>query len=114
MPIHGGAYMDMGVHTFDIIRFLSGAEARRVFSHITTFGDVSYGGLNAMSQVDLSSGAMAQHWISYQLPTPSLPQSMHRYYLVGAEGLLHIDGYGKLPLGRGDQRQRVGEQPPSD
>ena len=114
MPIHGGADLDMGVHTFDIIRFLSGAEARRVFSHITTFGDLPYAGLNAMSQVDLSSGAMAQHWISYQLPAPSLPQSMHRYYIVGSEGLLDIDGYGKLQLGRGEGWETVWEQPPID
>jgi predicted dehydrogenase len=114
MPIHGGAYLDMGVHTFDIIRFLTGAEARRVFSHITTFGDVPYAGLNAMSQVDLSSGAMAQHWISYQMPTPSLPNSMHRFYVVGESGLLDIDGYGKLQLGNGDRWETVWEQSPID
>ena len=114
LPVHGGAYLDMGVHTFDIIRFLTGAEARRVFSHITTFCDVPYAGLNAMSQVDLSSGAMAQHWISYQMPAPSLPFSMHRYYVVGESGLLDIDGYGKLQLGTGDRWQTVWEQPAID
>ncbi len=114
LPIHGGAYLDMGVHTFDIMRFLTGSEARRVFSHITTFGDVPHAGLNAMNQVDLTNGAMAQHWMSYQMPAPSLPNSMHRYYVVGERGLLDIDGYGKLQLGSGDRWETVWEQPAID
>ena len=114
LPIHGGAYLDMGVHTFDIIRFLTGAEPVRIFSHITTFGDVAHAGLNAMSQVDLSTGAMAQHWISYQMPSPSLPNSLHRYYIVGESGLLDVDGYGKLQLGTNGQWETIWEQPAID
>lgn len=112
-PEHGGAYLDMGVHIFDIIRFLTGSEVTRVFSHIATYGD-GPAGLNAMNQVDLASGAMAQHWISYQLPKPSLPDSMHRFVVVGERGLLDIDGYGKLQLGTGDGWQLIWEQPAID
>jgi predicted dehydrogenase len=113
-PAEGGPSLDMGVHCYDIMRFLSGAEPKRLFSHMTTFGDTQQRGLSVMTQITFDSGAFAQQWISYEMPKPSLPDSMHRYYVVGDQGILDIDGYGKLRYGAGDSWELVWEQPPID
>ena len=35
---HGGAFLDTGVHVFDLMRFILGVEAESVFAALTTFG----------------------------------------------------------------------------
>ena len=50
-PEHGGAFLDMGVHNFDLFRFLTGSEARLVFGHVTTYGHRSWPGLSFMTQI---------------------------------------------------------------
>ncbi|MBI4922710.1 MAG: Gfo/Idh/MocA family oxidoreductase [Devosia nanyangense] len=111
---HGGAFLDTGVHFFDLMRFLTGAEPQSVFATLKTFGEVPYGGLNAMTQLTFADGAIAQHWMSYQIPKPSLPNSEHRYVIVGETGMIDVDAYGKVQLAKDDQWTTVWEQPPID
>jgi predicted dehydrogenase len=113
-PEEGGPSLDMGVHNFDAFRFLTGSDARLVFSHVVTFGAAEQRGLSAMTQITFASGAIAQQWMSYEMPQPNLPGNMHRYYVVGDRGILDIDGYGKLQYGTGDRWELVWEQPPID
>jgi predicted dehydrogenase len=114
LPIHGGPFLDMGVHNFDALRFLAGAEAKRVFCHLTTFGQAPDKGLNAMTQIVFANGVMAQQWMSYEMPAPNIADNMHRYLVVGEKGILDIDGYGRLLYGSGDRWQVVWEQPAID
>lgn len=111
---NGGAFLDTGVHFFDLMRFLSGQEVSRIVSTVETFGGVPHKGLNAMSQFAFEGGAIGQHWMSYQIPEPSLPNSEHRYLLVGDSGMIDVDAYGKLRLATGAQWETVWEQPPID
>ncbi len=113
-PEEGGPSLDMGVHNFDALRFLAGSNAERIFSHVITFGDHIQHGLSAMTQITFASGAIAQQWMSYEMPRPNLPDSMHRYYVVGDQGIIDIDGYGKLLYGIGDKWDLVWQQPPID
>lgn len=110
----GGAFLDTGVHFYDIMRFVLGAEAESIFATVRTYGDVPYPGLNAMSQVQFAGGITAQHWMSYQMPAPSLPNSQHRYVVVGETGAIDVDAYGKVQLAKGGEWQAVWEQPPID
>ncbi|HEY3230790.1 MAG TPA: Gfo/Idh/MocA family oxidoreductase [Roseiflexaceae bacterium] len=114
LPEHGGAFLDMGVHNFDIMRFWSGSEARRVFAHITTYGDSGYPWLSAMTQIVFANGIVAQQWTSHEIPAQSLTDSQHRYVVVGESGALEIDGYGKLLLSTPEGTELVWEQPPFD
>jgi predicted dehydrogenase len=114
LPEHGGAFLDMGVHNFDIMRFWSGSEARRVFAHITTYGDGGYPWLSAMVQITFANGAIAQQWTSHETPAQSLTGSQHRYVVVGASGALEIDGYGKLLLSTPEGTEEIWEQPSFD
>jgi predicted dehydrogenase len=111
---HGGAFLDMGVHNFDIMRFWSGSEARRVFAHVTTYGDSGYPWLSAMAQIVFANGVVAQQWTSHEVPAQSLTGSQHRYVVVGETGALEIDGYGKLLLSTPTGTELIWEQPPFD
>ena len=110
----GGAFLDTGVHFFDIMRFVLGVEAESIFATVKTFGDVPYRGLNAMSQVQFAGGVVAQHWMSYQMPSPSLSNSQHRYIVVGETGAIDVDAYGKVQVARDGEWRTVWEQPPID
>lgn len=113
-PEQGGAFLDTGVHFFDLMRFVLGADAESIFTTVRTFGDATYPGLNAMSQVQFEGGILAQHWMSYQMPSPSLPNSEHRYIIVGDRGTIDVDAYGKVLLGRDGTWTTHWEQPPID
>jgi predicted dehydrogenase len=111
---HGGYFLDMGVHNFDILRFWTGAETQLIFSQVFTYNLPAHERANAMTQVVFDNGVVAQQWMSFQIPTPGLPQSGHRYYIVGETGTLDVDGYGKLLLGRGNIWELIWEQPSFD
>ncbi len=113
-PEQGGAFLDTGVHVFDLMRFVLAAEAESIFATIRTFGTTPYPGLNAMCQIGFSGGITAQHWMSYQVPEPSLPHSQHRYLVVGETGIIDVDAYGKVLLGQHGAWRTVWEQPPID
>jgi len=114
LPENGGAFLDMGVHNFDIMRFWTGSEVHRVFSHVTTYGSVKAPGLSAMTQLTFTNGVAGQQWTSFEVPSAQLTTSQHRYIVVGEKGILDIDGYGKLHLSNGDSWELVWEQPAID
>jgi predicted dehydrogenase len=114
LPENGGAFLDMGVHNFDIMRFLTGAEVSRVFSHVTTYGTVQAPGLSAMTQLTFDNGVCAQQWTSFEFHSAHMTDSQHRYVVAGENGVLDIDGYGKLQVGTEDGLELVWEQPPID
>lgn len=114
LPENGGAFLDMGVHNFDIMRFWTGAEARRVFATVTTYTPGGAPGLSAMAQVDFEGGAVGQQWSSFEVPALSLTGSQHLYVIVGERGALEVDGYGKLLLSTPEGTELVWEQPPID
>lgn len=113
-PEHGGAFLDMGVHNFDIMRFWSGSEVSRVFAQVMTYGGSGHAALSAMTQLSFASGVAAQQWTSYEIPSRPLTLSSHRYVIVGETGALEVDGYGALVLSRPDSSEVVWEQPAFD
>jgi predicted dehydrogenase len=114
LPENGGAFLDMGVHNFDIMRFWSGSDVRRVFSQINTFGTVDAPGMSAMTQLTMANGVSVQQWMSFEVPTAYMTGSQHIYHILGEEGMIEVDGYGKLLLAKGDSVETVWEQPSFD
>ena len=113
-PENGGAVLDMGVHNFDIMRFLTGANVTRVFSHVTTYGDSPAPGMTAMTQLTFDNGVAAQQWTSFEFHAKHMTDSQHRYIVSGEKGVLDIDGYGKLILCTPEGEELIWEQPPID
>lgn len=114
LPENGGAVLDMGVHNFDIMRFLTGAEVTTVFSHITTYGDSPAPGMSAQTQLVFDTGMAAQQWTSFEFHARRMTDSQHLYVVSGEKGMLDIDGYGKLALCTPDGEELIWEQPAID
>jgi predicted dehydrogenase len=114
LPENGGAVLDMGVHNFDIMRFLTGANVKQVFSHVTTYGDSPAPGMSAMTQLTFDNGVAAQQWTSFEFHAKHMTDSQHRYIVSGEKGVLDIDGYGKLYLCTAEGNELIWEQPAID
>jgi predicted dehydrogenase len=65
----------------------------------------------AMTQLEMKSGAICHQWMCFEMPTPNVPDSRHRYIVVGDKGILDVDGYDKLMLGKGDKWETMWTQP---
>jgi UDP-N-acetyl-2-amino-2-deoxyglucuronate dehydrogenase len=109
-PGEGGAWLDMGVHLFDALRWFSGSDADVVFAHVADFGGA---GLrrSGMAELVMRNGVMAQVWISFEMPPPGIG-SQSQWLFVGSTGIVESDSYGKVRLGTGDGWQEVFEMPP--
>ncbi len=95
-PAEGGLILDHGVHSFDFLRWYAGAEARRVFGRVVAYGPGKYPFPTAMAQIEFANGVLAQHWMSFELPRPGVQNSQFRALVIGENGMLDIDSYGKL------------------
>jgi predicted dehydrogenase len=113
-PRHGGAFMDMGTHNFDSLRHFSNSEIKRIYSTVRTFGKSPLSDLTAMTQVLMANGVICQLWMSHELPPPGMPDFRSNMTLVGDKGIIDMDGYGKLNLGKGDKWETVWTMPPID
>jgi predicted dehydrogenase len=111
----GGLILDQGAHNFDFMRWFAGSEAAWVFARLRTFGECAWPSPTAMAQVEFNNGVLANTWMSFELPKPGLANSAFRALVVGATGMLDIDGYGKLhAVLDGKDWELVWEQPTID
>jgi predicted dehydrogenase len=108
-PAEGGAWLDMGVHLFDGLRWFTGSDVDTVFAKVIDWGGQ---GLrrSGMAQLVMRNGILAQVWISFEMPAPGLG-SQSQWTFVGSDGIIESDSYGKVRLGRGDGWEQVYEMP---
>lgn len=99
-PEEGGAFLDWGVHAMNTLAWFTGARATRVFASFANFEGSRMPDISAMVQYELSSGAMVQIWMSYEMPPPGLGSNM-QMMIVGDKGILDMDRY-SLKLGTAD------------
>ena len=109
-PGEGGAWLDMGVHMFDALRWFTDSEVETVFANITDFGGLVHQRRSGMAEAVMRSGVMAQVLISLEMPSPGLG-SQSQWTLIGSDGIIESDSYGKVRLGKGDGWQEVYEMP---
>jgi predicted dehydrogenase len=112
-PENVGTLLGHAIHNIDRIRWLTGQEivnvAAQVQRELPSGNEVS-----TMALFGLSGGAMASLWASWALPKPGFPHSEFSAWIVGEGGLLDLDAYGILRLGRGTSWTVVAEQAPVD
>ncbi len=109
-PGEGGAWLDMGVHMFDALRWFSDSEVELIFAQVRDFGGLEHQRRSAMAEVALRSGVMAQLLVSMELPEPGLG-SQSQWTLIGSDGIIESDSYGKVRLGRAEGWEEIYEMP---
>ncbi len=113
-PAQQTAWASWSAHGCDLIRWLSGSEPVRAYARITNFsGEPPAVGQSAMAQYELASGAIVQVWMTYEMPKPGF-ESNWEFVIVGSTGIIRLDPYGQLRLGRGDTWEVVAEMPAFD
>jgi predicted dehydrogenase len=106
-PRSGGLFMGMATHNTDFLRWLTGANAVQVFAQVNTFSDIPAPAQSVMAQVVFDNGVMGHLWISSEFPPPGLPSSEVRFQVVGRDGILDLENFEYLDLGKGDKWERV-------
>lgn len=108
-PRSGGLFMGMATHNADFLRWITGSDAVEVYANVATYSDVPANALSVMAQIKFDRGVMGHLWISSEFPTPGLPSSEVRFQIVGSDGILDLENFEFLDLGRGDKWERVYE-----
>jgi predicted dehydrogenase len=103
----GGLFMGMASHNTDFLRWLTGANAVKVFAQVNTFSDVPAPAQSVMAQIVFEGGIMAHMWISSEFPSPGLPSSEVRFQVVGRDGILDLENFEFLDMGKDDKWERV-------
>jgi predicted dehydrogenase len=106
-PRSGGLFMGMASHNADFLRWLTGANAKKVFAQVNTFSDLGVPAQSVMAQIAFDSGVMGHLWISSEFPTPGWPASEVRFQVVGRDGMLDLENFEYLDLGKGDKWERI-------
>jgi predicted dehydrogenase len=106
-PRSGGLFVSAAVHNCDFLRWLTGRNAVRVFAQAATWTDLPGENQSVMAQFEFEGGIMAQLWVSAELPTPSFPSSEVRFQVAGRDGMIDLENFEFLDLGRGDKWERV-------
>ena len=113
-PLQQTAYASWGAHACDLIRWFTGADGALAFARITNFSGRPAGvGQSAAVLYELTSGALVQVTMSYEFPRPGLSPAWP-WLIVGSDGMLEMDPYGVVRLGRGDGWEAIAEQGPFD
>jgi predicted dehydrogenase len=113
-PAQQTAWASWSAHGCDLVRWLSGSEPVRAYARITNFsGTPPDVGQSAMAQYELRNGAIVQVWMTYEMPKPGFA-STWEFVIVGSTGIIRLDPYGQLLLGRSDDWEVVAEMPAFD
>jgi predicted dehydrogenase len=107
----GGAWLDMGVHMFDALRWFTGSEVDTIFAVVRDFAGDPNQRRSGLAEVVMRNGVIVQLLISFEMPSPGLG-SQSQWTFIGSDGIVESDSYGKVRLGRGDDWREIYEMPP--
>lgn len=110
-PEGGGAILDRGSHSFDMLRLLTGDDPVSIDATVNSFSGGAWQALNGMAQVRFANGAMAQLWMSHEIPKPGFGETRDVLRIWGSEGLMEVQHFGKIRVLTGDEWEEVWEQP---
>jgi predicted dehydrogenase len=115
-PGAGSPFLDQGAHCNDLIRWFLGSEAVWAAARYASYSDGPPADQSAMVTYGFASGVMAQLWATYELPSPGFgPRGWSIEYLfAGSEGIIDVEYYGQLRLGRAGRWETLYEHPKVD
>jgi predicted dehydrogenase len=103
----------MGFHVCDLLRAIVGSPATLAFGVQASFKPTPPVHQSTIALYEFENGAMAQVWITFELPEPGLG-SMMQYLITGSTGMIRLDSYGAVELGTGDGWKVAFQQPAFD
>jgi UDP-N-acetyl-2-amino-2-deoxyglucuronate dehydrogenase len=106
-PRSSGLFMGIASHNADFLRWLTGANAIKVFAQVNTFSDLAAPAQSVMAQICFERGIMGHMWISSEFPAPGLPSSEVRFQVVGRDGIIDLENFEYLDLGRDGKWERL-------
>lgn len=106
-PRSGGLFMGIASHNADFLRWLAGADARKVFAQVNTYSDLGVPAQSVMAQISFDRGIMGHMWISSEFPGPGWPSSEVRFQVVGRDGMIDLENFEYLDMGKGEKWERV-------
>lgn len=112
-PSQQTTYASWGAHACDLVRWFVGDEPDLAFAMFEQYGEPTPPMRSAMVSYHFRGGAMAQLWMSYDIPQPGLGSGL-QLELVGTTGMIQLDAYGVVRLGRSGGWTVAFEQPPFD
>jgi UDP-N-acetyl-2-amino-2-deoxyglucuronate dehydrogenase len=109
-PRQQTAWASWGAHSCDLLRWFTGSGGELAFARITNFsGEPPDVGQSAVVTFEMTSGALAQILMSYEFPPPGIHPGW-TWRIVGSTGIIELDPYASVRLGRGDTWELVAEQ----
>ncbi len=103
--------LNSGPHNIDLCRWWIGGDLVSVAAHGGTYREENPNENTTMALLQFNTGAMATYWSSSVLPAPGFEGESFRFRIMGDDGILDLDPYGQLRLGRGGATEVVFEQP---
>jgi predicted dehydrogenase len=108
----GAPFLDWGAHCCDLLRWYTRSEPVLAYAQYAGYLEPPYL-QSVMAEYSFRGGAMAQVWLSFELPAPGLVPA-DTYLIVGSEAMIELETFGKVKLGRGESWDVVAEQPAFD
>lgn len=96
----GGFFLSMAIHNVDFMRWLTDRNVVSVAASGRTFSGLGVGPLSVMAQIEFQDRIMTQMLISAELPDPNLPNPDFRFEIVGTTGIIDVDNYRYLKIGK--------------
>jgi predicted dehydrogenase len=112
-PAEGSQFLDWGVHNADIMRWYTGSDAVLAFARYRSYGSPPPADMTAMVEFEFANGVLAQVLMTYETPEPGLVPN-DSVIVIGSEGIIDADHFGKVKLGKGDRWEVVAEMPQFD
>jgi predicted dehydrogenase len=113
LPENLGTFFGHGIHNIDQVRWFTGDEVATVAACVQREAP-SNNEVSTMAVLGLRNGVMANIWVSWTIPSPNFPHSGFSARVVGDRGILDLDAYGALRLGREGSWNVIAEQAPID
>ncbi|MFN0198305.1 MAG: Gfo/Idh/MocA family protein [Planctomycetaceae bacterium] len=106
-PTSSGLFFGIATHNADFLRWMANANATKVFAKTHTYSDLPGSTHSVMAQIEFENGVMAHMWISSEFPAPGIPSSEVRFQVVGRDGILDIENFEFLDLGKDGKWERI-------
>jgi predicted dehydrogenase len=103
--------INSGPHNIDLCRWWLDSEIETVAAQCGTYREDNPNENTTMALLSFTGGQMTTYWSSSVLPDPGFKGEEFRFRIMGDSGVIDLDPYGCLQLGRAGKMETVFQQP---